>query len=909
MCEFLLEKGADIESVDSMGNNALHSCLASPFSTVPKREECGLLLVKHGVSINYVDREGFSLLELAVAKGFEKLSALMVSNPTCDLSYLDKQGQSIPVIAISKGNVPIIQSIVKHRPADEVVKILNQRQNNEFLTPLIQSIVSKEYQIFSILLRAGVNPNIPGSGGKTPLHFAVEANDFQCVQVLLACGANPRVISASRQTPYDLARMMNHDEILLHLSSYGSFHFSKSLAYKSYGTKVSEDYHDQTAVEVRKVNYEYRIQSKSFEFFPEEFKTFSEFCLSVIDSKIASVVGEEEEGYQLDENIINPEEETKIPPEDDPTVVKLTEEGIKELTVSLELLPCPDQFDDEVFHCLPRDDQINSWVGLPLDDLLNGISKQSDLEEVIENADKRVDGEGGAEDIRTVIECLFPDEVDENDEALRQLEEEEEQSKIPIPKEESEEEEEEKMMKKALDESKNEHDRRISSQALLDQIGVSKMDDIDDEHVQLGTNDVDGNEGDDESLSLHQLLHRYSSSASTIPIFQPSLERSISGTSTLMDDSTSLIDDDQISQLNDFMHVPIDLKALFGEDEDFVETQIFVPNSQSLSSASRSSPPSFSIFLPYSLVGNPDGGIILLPALPSTCKEVLLSVFKDQKTNDENSTSCTCLVSLFLGLSLIIGDWDDGGGGEESGLYDEDMSPFSLLMDGLISQLISSFSPSSLLSHFNHLWHEVNVEMCQCIVFPHFIHLVARCVLYSSTSPLSSYSIIPFIYVLRKGSEERLLSILSHTPKQIITLFTKAFLFCGRRMVTSLSSSVFGEVCDIILSSSSNSSSSILSHLSPILSHKLQFTPTREVSSHLLPVISNYIQETKGGVDEWVPVAISLLVNHGDRLREEELTSILSHIKLLPPSLKKAIMEEIVSQTSLPLSIIMFCES
>lgn len=67
-------------------------------------------------------------------------------------------------------------------------------------TPLIESIITRQFAITEQLLQRKVLVNKPDVAGRTPLHWAVDKNDFATAELLLNQGANPNAY-----TPYALS--------------------------------------------------------------------------------------------------------------------------------------------------------------------------------------------------------------------------------------------------------------------------------------------------------------------------------------------------------------------------------------------------------------------------------------------------------------------------------------------------------------------------------------------------------------------------------------------------------------------------------------------------------------------------------------------------------------------------------
>ncbi|MDN6858087.1 ankyrin repeat domain-containing protein [Pseudomonas sp. CAN2814] len=86
-------------------------------------------------------------------------------------------------------------------------------QNGWGDTPLHIVSCWGDCEAIKMLVEAGADINKPGETGFTPLHCAVEQDHPQAVALLLALGAKA-LPDANGLLPSDLARLLNHDDVL-----------------------------------------------------------------------------------------------------------------------------------------------------------------------------------------------------------------------------------------------------------------------------------------------------------------------------------------------------------------------------------------------------------------------------------------------------------------------------------------------------------------------------------------------------------------------------------------------------------------------------------------------------------------------------------------------------------------------
>ncbi len=166
----LLSSGAKLNQLNKEGLDAFEMVL-SKFNisndNLNELKPLCQILIEHGTNVNKIGPDGFSVLMIAMNKGLEFISLLLIE-AGADLTYTDQKVGAVIHVAASM-NMPNILS-----------KILN----------------------------SGVDPNLKKSnGGYTPLHFAVANNQFENVKLLMAARADPSISNDYGQDALALAKI------------------------------------------------------------------------------------------------------------------------------------------------------------------------------------------------------------------------------------------------------------------------------------------------------------------------------------------------------------------------------------------------------------------------------------------------------------------------------------------------------------------------------------------------------------------------------------------------------------------------------------------------------------------------------------------------------------------------------
>ncbi|XP_013925290.1 PREDICTED: rabankyrin-5 isoform X1 [Thamnophis sirtalis] len=141
--------------------------------------------------LNDLDHNGDLALDLALCRRLESIATTLV-NHKADVDMMDKKGWSLLHKAIQRGDKFAANFLIKNGARVNAATLGDQE------TPLhlVASYNSKKHkpevmsemaQIAESLLRAGANPNMQDSQGRTPLHSSIVVRNDQVFSQLLQC--------------------------------------------------------------------------------------------------------------------------------------------------------------------------------------------------------------------------------------------------------------------------------------------------------------------------------------------------------------------------------------------------------------------------------------------------------------------------------------------------------------------------------------------------------------------------------------------------------------------------------------------------------------------------------------------------------------------------------------------------
>ena len=239
----LMERGADVESLDSQNMTPLHIASSRGYAEVVT------LLIIRGADRNAEEVKQASPLHLASEKGHDKIVRLLLDHDALanhpdnsgrtPLHYASREGRNDTVRLLldhgavanhpdKYGRTPLHDaSLLYHN--DTAWSLLNRgavvnQPDNSGRTPLYLASRKGYNGTVRLLLDHGAAVNQPDSSGWTPLHHASREGHKDTVQLLLDHGAVADHLDKYGRTPLHLASLHGRNDIVQLLLNHGAKH-------------------------------------------------------------------------------------------------------------------------------------------------------------------------------------------------------------------------------------------------------------------------------------------------------------------------------------------------------------------------------------------------------------------------------------------------------------------------------------------------------------------------------------------------------------------------------------------------------------------------------------------------------------------------------------------------------------
>ena len=200
--QLLIDSGADPQYPSSNGWAPLHASYANAETTHT--------LLKNGVDVNKVTKQGHTSLYIAACRGsLEVVKVLLSYNP--DLELTTPEGHSALTAATLRGNTKVIQLLL------EAGANINHRfGRNSFV--LQCAVEANMENVLRLLMEYNPKINLVDDDGNTALHCINSSTSVTVAKILVNGGADLNIRNRKKDTPICKAVWFDNPEVLEYLA-------------------------------------------------------------------------------------------------------------------------------------------------------------------------------------------------------------------------------------------------------------------------------------------------------------------------------------------------------------------------------------------------------------------------------------------------------------------------------------------------------------------------------------------------------------------------------------------------------------------------------------------------------------------------------------------------------------------
>ncbi|OQS03313.1 serine/threonine-protein kinase TNNI3K [Thraustotheca clavata] len=178
-----------------------------------KRDKVQKYLNK-GADPNYKPEKGESALVIAVTKGYEGTTAILLEAKS-DANQSDKNGTRILTIAIKKGLRSAVEKLM-------LAKADITYRDEDGYTPLLLAAKKGDYDIMSSLINAKADLNAVDTEGRSALHYCARWRNESLAALLMSSKAQVNLPDSNENTPLHLAAFRGCKEVIDVLVKHGA---------------------------------------------------------------------------------------------------------------------------------------------------------------------------------------------------------------------------------------------------------------------------------------------------------------------------------------------------------------------------------------------------------------------------------------------------------------------------------------------------------------------------------------------------------------------------------------------------------------------------------------------------------------------------------------------------------------
>jgi len=190
LLEVLFSSGADINAVDSQGNNALMVAIQLEHRDMVKK------LLSYSPALEITNNFHESVMDIAAAKNDGELMHMLLAKASSADSAASLISTDLSECAKSDSSLLRVDSAL-HLSAAHAVRVMPDepidKQDRIGQTALIRAVIARDYDKVQTLVKGGANVLIKDNYGKTAFKYAAAKNDKRLIKLLDTALSKPTV--------------------------------------------------------------------------------------------------------------------------------------------------------------------------------------------------------------------------------------------------------------------------------------------------------------------------------------------------------------------------------------------------------------------------------------------------------------------------------------------------------------------------------------------------------------------------------------------------------------------------------------------------------------------------------------------------------------------------------------------
>lgn len=187
--QYFLEKGCNVNAIDSFGNSMLFRAV------LLENESVVSALIQNHANLDIKSYDGITPLILSVLKKHNRMTGTLLK-AGANAHLADNKGNTPLIHALYTSNAPAVKMLLQYGANPNVY---DSRGN-----PALIIAVANTPELLPLFIQKGVNVNMKNDKGYTALMTAAALQDNKTIMLLLDAGADKKVIAQNGETFYNM---------------------------------------------------------------------------------------------------------------------------------------------------------------------------------------------------------------------------------------------------------------------------------------------------------------------------------------------------------------------------------------------------------------------------------------------------------------------------------------------------------------------------------------------------------------------------------------------------------------------------------------------------------------------------------------------------------------------------------